>query len=90
MLELDEVIEELKATNKEYENFDEEFELFKIGYMLREVRKEIGITQEEIAKKMNTYKSNISRIENHSEDIKLSTLKRFARAVGKDISLQVI
>ena len=32
----------------------------------------------------------ISRIENYAEDIKLSTLKKFAQAPGKELSLQVI
>jgi HTH-type transcriptional regulator / antitoxin HipB len=46
--------------------------------------------QEEVARKLNTKKTAISRIENHAEDIKLSTIERFAHAVGKEIKLQVV
>jgi HTH-type transcriptional regulator/antitoxin HipB len=38
---------------------------------------------------MNTKKSAISRIENHAEDIKLSTLEKFAQAIGKTLQLRV-
>jgi hypothetical protein len=38
---------------------------------------------------LNTKKSAISRIENHAEDIKLSTLERFANALGKELRLEV-
>ncbi|MCP4217724.1 MAG: helix-turn-helix transcriptional regulator, partial [bacterium] len=56
----------------------------------KQARIEAGLTQEEIAQKLHTKKSAISRIENHAEDIKLSTLKKFALAVGKNLKLQVI
>jgi len=40
-----------------------------------------------MAKRLNTKKSAISRIENHAEDIRLSTLEKFASALG--LSLEV-
>jgi len=43
------------------------------------------MTQEEVAKKLRTKKSAISRIENHAEDIRLSTLNRYAEALGKKL-----
>lgn len=42
---------------------------------------------EEFAIKLNTKKSAISRIENHSGDIKLSTLFHYAEAPGKKIKV---
>jgi transcriptional regulator with XRE-family HTH domain len=57
---------------------------FKIGEMLKMARKETGMTQEEIAKAMHTKKSAISRIENHAQDIRLSTPQAFARILGKE------
>jgi len=50
---------------------------------------EFHLTQEELAHKLQTKKSAISRIENHAEDIKLSTLKRFAQALGKKFRVEV-
>ena len=71
------------------EDFDSGYEQFKIGVMLRHAREEAGLTQEELAKKLHTRKTAISRIENHAEDIKLSTLARFAKALGKQLHIEV-
>jgi len=71
------------------EGFDTGYEQFKIGVILKQAREEAGLTQEQLAKKLNTKKSAISRIENHAEDIKLSTLENFANALGKKLHLKV-
>lgn len=71
------------------ENFDSGYEHFKIGVLLKQAREESGLTQEELASRLNTKKSAISRIENHAEDIKLSTLEKFANALGKKLRLEV-
>lgn len=74
--------------NPEYwEGYQERFESFKVGVLLKQARKEAGFTQEEIARKLKTTKSVISRIENHSKDIRLSTLEKFAIALGKKIHI---
>ena len=70
-------------------DFDEGYENFKLGVLLRQARENAGVTQEEIARKLNTKKSAISRIENHAEDIRLSTLRKYAEALGKQIRLEV-
>ncbi|MDF0693325.1 helix-turn-helix domain-containing protein [Aquirufa ecclesiirivi] len=44
--------------------------------MLQELRKEQGLTQEQLALKCGTTKTYISRIENNASDIRLSTLMR--------------
>ena len=91
MDDLEKYIEKRKKSNPEFaKDFEAGFNDFKIGILLKQARLESGLTQEEIAKKLHTKKSAISRIENHAEDIKLSTLKKFARAVGKELNLQVI
>ena len=81
---------ERKARDLEFaENFDIGYADFKIGVLLKQVRESAGLTQEEVAKKLNTRKSAISRSENHAEDIRLSTLERFAKALGRQIRAQV-
>ena len=67
----------------------EEYEGTHIGIALRHARKDAGLTQEEIARKLNTKKSAISRIENHSRDIRLSTLKAYVEALGKKLQLEI-
>lgn len=69
--------------------FDAGYQKFKIGVMLRLAREDAGLTQEELAKKLNTKKTAISRIENHAEDIRLSTLEKYAKAFGKTLRLQL-
>jgi HTH-type transcriptional regulator / antitoxin HipB len=65
-----------KRGTDEREKFEQEFEAFRLGVMLQELRKEKGLTQEELAEKCGTTKSYISRIENDASDIRVSTLMR--------------
>src|ERR1039458_5112842 len=61
------------------EKYEEGFEAFKLGVMLQELRKEQGMTQEQLADKCGTTKTYISRIENNASDIRLSTVMRIFR-----------
>lgn len=90
MDDLDRFIEKQKKESKEFaEGFDEGYENFKIGVLFRVTREQAGMTQEEVARKLGTKKSAISRIENHAEDIRLSTLRNYAKALGKKINLEI-
>ncbi len=90
MSDLRKYINKRKKTDEEFaKDYDKGFENFKIGVLLRQAREREGITQEEIARKLNTKKSAISRIENHSENIRLSTLRKYAEALGKEIRLEI-
>ena len=76
--------------SKEREGFEEGFDAFKIGVMLQELRKEQGMTQEQLAIKCGTTKTYISRIENDASDIRLSTLMRIIRqGFGKHLKMSV-
>ena len=90
MSDVEKYIKRRKKTDPEFaEDFDAGYEAFKIGAILRQARKESGLTQEQIAQKLNTKKSAISRIENHAEDIRLSTLEKFAEALGKKMDVAI-
>ena len=90
MDDLDRYIETRKKKSPQFaENFDKGYEQFKIGVLLKQARLEAGFTQEQVAKKLRTKKSAISRIENHAEDIRLSTLVNYAQAVSKHLHLEV-
>lgn len=72
------------------EHYEQEFESFKLGVMLQEMRKEKGLTQEELAEKCGTTKTYISRIENNASDIRLSTLMRIIQeGLGGRLKLSV-
>jgi HTH-type transcriptional regulator/antitoxin HipB len=58
------------------EIWEQEFETFHLGVLLEEARLKLGLTQEQLAEKCGTNKSYISRIENNSSDIRLSTLMK--------------
>ena len=74
----------------ERENFEEGFEAFRIGVMLQELRKNNGLTQQQLAEKCGTTKTYISRIENNASDIRLSTLMRIVReGFGGHLKLNV-
>lgn len=70
-------------------DYEAGYQQFRIGVMLKLAREDAGLTQEEVAIKLNTKKSAISRIENHAEDIRLSTLEKYARAFGKTLKLEL-
>ena len=90
MSDLQGYIEKRKTRDPEFaKHYDAGYEQFKIGVMLKQAREEAGITQEELATRLHTKKTAISRIENHAEDIKLSTLERFAEAIGKRLTLRI-
>ena len=59
--------------------FEMEFEAFKIGVLIQEARKEKKMTQKQLAEKVGTTKNYISRIENDASDIRLSTLIRIIK-----------
>jgi len=91
MSDLKKYIQKRKAKDKEFaKDFDKGYQEFKIGEMLKQARIEAGLTQEDIAKKLNTKKSAISRIENHAKDIRLSTLENFANSVGKELKITIL
>jgi len=90
MSELKKYIAERKKSDKNFaKGYEEGYEQFKVGVLLREARQSAGLTQEELARRLKTKKTAISRIENHAEDIKLSTLERVAGALGKRLHVSI-
>ncbi len=90
MKSLEGLVDKLKKNPEFADGFERGYEDFKIGVVLREARLTAGFTQDEIAIRIKTKKSNISRIENHAEDIKLSTIEKFAAAVGKRVEVKIV
>jgi DNA-binding XRE family transcriptional regulator len=72
------------------EEYEAKANYFVISEMLKEARKDAHITQEQLADKIGTKKSYISRLENGKVDIHLSTLfKIFETGLGRKISLTI-
>jgi DNA-binding Xre family transcriptional regulator len=64
------------------------YENFKIGALLHEARLEKGLTQQELAQKVGTTKSYISKIENNVKEVRLSTLQKIVE-IGLEGQLQL-
>jgi HTH-type transcriptional regulator / antitoxin HipB len=91
MNDLEKYIDRRKRNDRAFaKNFEMGYQEFKVGLMLREAREQAGVTQEELAKMTRTKKSAISRLENHSEDVRLSTVARVAKALGKAVRIELV
>ena len=77
-----------KIGAKKRDSFEVKAQYFVISEILKEARKEANMTQEQLAEKVGTKKSYISRLENGKCDIQLSTLYRiFEFGLGKRVNL---
>ncbi|MBQ4344476.1 MAG: helix-turn-helix transcriptional regulator [Muribaculaceae bacterium] len=72
------------------ELFDIETEAFCLAQTLKEERKRAGLTQQELADRIGTKKTYISRLENGKADIQLSTLFRIFEGLGRRVSLTIL
>ncbi|MGE4457289.1 MAG: helix-turn-helix domain-containing protein [Arcobacteraceae bacterium] len=91
MNNLKKYIQKRKINDADFaKGFDSGYEEFKIGEMLKHARIQVGLTQEDLAQRLHTKKSAISRIENHAQDIKLSTLQNFAHILGKELKVELV
>ena len=77
------------AGTPEREQFEMECDAFIIGEQLKEERRKAGLTQEQLAEKIGTKKSFISRVERGHTDIQLSTLVKLFHGLGRQISVRV-
>ena len=75
---------------KSREDLDRGYENFKLGAMLHEARLEKGLTQAELAEKVGTTKSYISKIENNIKEVRLSTLQKIVHiGLGGKLDLSI-
>jgi HTH-type transcriptional regulator/antitoxin HipB len=64
---------------------DQEYRNLSIGEEIRQLRLASGMTQEELARHMSTTKSAVSRLENHSESVRLATIEKVAKVFNKKV-----
>lgn len=74
----------------ERDQFEMECDAFIIGEQLKDERLKAGLTQEQLADKIGTKKSFISRVEKGRADIQLSTLVKLFRGLGRRVSVRVL
>ncbi len=74
----------------ERDDLEAGYENFKLGALLHEARIEKGMTQEELARKVGTTKSYISKIENDVKEVRLSTLQKIVQlGLGGQLDLTI-
>ena len=75
-------LEEFKEKNygkrgtKKRDELEAGYEIFKMGTLIHDTRLEMGMTQEQLAEKVGTTKSYISKIENNIKEARISTLQK--------------
>lgn len=80
-----------KPGTKVRDKYEQEFEAFRLGVLIQEMRVKKHMTQEQLADKCGTTKSYISKIENNASDIRLSTLMRIITdGLGAKLSLSLV
>ena len=79
-----------KGTRKRDE-LEAGFQAFKIGSLIQDARMELGMTQEQLAEKVGTTKSYISKIENNIKEARLSTIQKIIEVgFGGRLQLNII
>jgi DNA-binding XRE family transcriptional regulator len=65
-----------KLGTKERDELEAGYKAFKIGALIHDTRIKMGMTQEQLAEKVGTTKSYISKIENNVKEARISTLQK--------------
>lgn len=74
----------------EREKFEADAAAFCLAETLKEERLRAGLTQQQLAERIGTRKTYISRLENGKSDVQLSTLFRIFEGLGRRVSLTII
>ncbi len=77
-----------KLGTKKRDKLEVGYEDFKLGALIYAARQKKGLTQEELAEKIGSTKSYISKIENNIKEVRLSTLKKIIE-LGLDGQIQL-
>ena len=75
---------------QERDKFEIESNAFCLAQTLKEERLKAGLTQQQLAEKIGTKKTYISRLENGKSDVQLSTLYRIFEGLGKRVALSIL
>ncbi len=88
-VKFDEIRNQLMQDEKFKEEYDQLKPRYDIISQIIDTRLNMHITQEELAKKMGTQKSNISRFESGTYNPSLDFLIRIANSLGKELHIEI-
>jgi DNA-binding XRE family transcriptional regulator len=79
-----------KPGSVDRDRLDAGYENFKAGFLIQQARLEKGLTQQELADKVGTTKSYISKLENDVKEVRISTLQKIVEVgFGGHIELNI-
>jgi HTH-type transcriptional regulator/antitoxin HipB len=67
---------------------DKELAELRLGLTIKQLRQKSGMTQEDLARRLKTTKSAVSRLESSSGSARLETLEKIAVAFGKELVIK--
>ena len=89
MSDVDRMIQERASVSPGFDGLvEQELAELRVGLVIKELRQKNGITQEELARRLRTTKSAVSRLENRSGGARLETLEKVAQALGKELVIE--
>ena len=90
MSDVEKYINRRKQTDSEFsQGFESGYLSFKLGVILARAREEAGLSQEELARQLNWDKTTVSNLEENVESVGISTLERYAKALGKELIVEI-
>jgi transcriptional regulator with XRE-family HTH domain len=90
MDDLDKYVQKRKQQDPEFAvDYESGYQEFLVGTLLKEARVSAGVTQEDLANAIHTKKSVISRLENQASDARVSTLRKVAHALGRELVIEL-
>ena len=91
MSDLEKYVTERKKRDAEFASgYEVGYEAFEFGAIIKKLRLENGMTQEDLAKKLHTRKTVVSQMENYPAEMRLSTLAKAADIFGKKVKIGII
>lgn len=81
--------EELEEARKRL-NYDQTVKYYKIVQNLKNIRKELGLTQQQVADKAEINRSVVAKVESGQRNATLNTLMKLAEAMGKELKVDFV
>ncbi|MEK7123767.1 MAG: helix-turn-helix transcriptional regulator, partial [Patescibacteria group bacterium] len=77
--------------NPEFKKYYEEYgKQLEIAYKILQIRKQIGMSQKELARKIGTTQSNIARMETGEQNFTANTLQKIASAFSRNLKIEFV
>lgn len=71
-------------------HYDEAGKQLEIAYQILQLRKETGMSQNDLARKLGTTQSNIARIETGQQNFTTATLQKIAQVFDREVRIEFV